>query len=89
MKRQQWHHFHDENGNYGITTFFWDKIFAPIMSAPSARIKPDCIQSRLHAGNCQLYPKVAELSGGSRTGPPTPARTPTRLILQKGYRNGE
>src|SRR3546814_2243137 len=25
--RHMAHHFHDEKGNYGITNFFWDRLF--------------------------------------------------------------
>ena len=35
MKRRHMaHHFHDENGNYGITTFFWDKVFGTYYDRP-------------------------------------------------------
>jgi hypothetical protein len=36
-KRHMAHHFHDERGNYGITSYFWDRRSAPSTTGPSAR----------------------------------------------------
>ena len=38
-KRHMAHHFHDENGNYGITTFFWDKVFGTYYDRPERPVK--------------------------------------------------
>jgi hypothetical protein len=33
-------HFHDENGDYGISTFFWDKLFGTHYDRPERPEKP-------------------------------------------------
>lgn len=67
------HHFHDEDGNYGITSFFWDKVFGTYYD----RAKGDRPQKSPTVFNlgytpevAKVYPKVAELSGGVATGHP-------------------
>jgi sterol desaturase/sphingolipid hydroxylase (fatty acid hydroxylase superfamily) len=72
-KRHMAHHFHDEDGNYGITTFFWDKAFGTYYD----RAKGDRPQKSPTVFNlgydedvAKEYPWVAELSGGVATGHP-------------------
>jgi len=70
-KRHMAHHFHDENGNYGITTFFWDKVFKTYYDRPERPEKsPTVFNLGYTPEMAELYPKVAELSGGVATGHP-------------------
>ena len=55
MKRRHMaHHFHDENGNYGITTFFWDKVFGTYYDRPERPEKSPTVF------NLGYTPEVAE-----------------------------
>ena len=67
------HHFHDENGNYGITSFFWDKAFGTYYDR-SKGDRPEKSATVFNLGYtpevAEIYPKVAELSGGVATGHP-------------------
>ncbi len=72
MKRRHMaHHFHDENGNYGITTFFWDKVFGTYYDRPE---RPEKSATVFNLGYdeevAKVYPWVANLSGGVATGHP-------------------
>lgn len=70
-KRHMAHHFHDETGNYGITTFLWDKLFGTFYDRAE---RPEKSQTVFNLGYtpevARRYPKVAELSGGVATGHP-------------------
>ena len=72
MKRRHMaHHFHDENGNYGITTFFWDKIFKTWYDRPERPEKSPTVFNLGYTEEvAKAYPYVAELSGGVATGHP-------------------
>ena len=72
MKRRHMaHHFHDENGNYGITTFFWDKVFGTYYDRPERPVKsPTVFNLGYDDEVAKTYPWVAELSGGVATGHP-------------------
>jgi len=72
MKRRHMaHHFHDENGNYGITTFFWDKVFGTYYDRPERPVKsPTVFNLGYDEEVAKVYPWVAELSGGVATGHP-------------------
>ena len=67
------HHFHDENGNYGITSFFWDKAFGTYYDR-SKGDRPEKSATVFNLGYtpevAEIYPKVAELSGDVATGHP-------------------
>ena len=70
-KRHMAHHFHDENGNYGITTFFWDKVFGTYYDRPERPAKsPTVFNLGYTPEMAERYPWVAELSGGVATGHP-------------------
>ena len=70
-KRHLAHHFHDENGNYGITTFFWDKVFGTYYDRAERPVKsPTVFNLGYTPEMADRYPKVAELSGGVATGHP-------------------
>jgi sterol desaturase/sphingolipid hydroxylase (fatty acid hydroxylase superfamily) len=72
MKRRHMaHHFHDENGNYGITTFFWDKLFGTWYDrADRPEKSPTVFNLGYTPEVAKRWPKVAELSGGVATGHP-------------------
>jgi sterol desaturase/sphingolipid hydroxylase (fatty acid hydroxylase superfamily) len=72
MKRRHMaHHFHDENGNYGITTFFWDKVFGTYYDRPERPEKSPTVFNLGYTPEvAEVYPYVAKLSGGVATGHP-------------------
>lgn len=72
MKRRHMaHHFHDESGNYGITTFFWDKVFKTYYDRPERPQKSATVFNLGYTEEvAEVYPWVAELSGGVATGHP-------------------
>jgi sterol desaturase/sphingolipid hydroxylase (fatty acid hydroxylase superfamily) len=72
MKRQHMaHHFHDENGNYGITSFFWDRLFGTYYDRPQRPVKsPTVFNLGYTPEMAERYPHVARLSGGVATGHP-------------------
>jgi len=60
------HHFHDENGNYGITNFAWDRLFGTLYTRNERpRKSPTVFNLGYGKDVAQRYPWVAELSGGS------------------------
>jgi sterol desaturase/sphingolipid hydroxylase (fatty acid hydroxylase superfamily) len=70
-KRHMAHHFHDENGNYGITTFLWDKLFGTFYDRPERPKKsPTVFNLGYTPEMAEKYPHVARLSGGVATGHP-------------------
>lgn len=70
-KRHMAHHFHDENGNYGITTFFWDKLFGTFYDRSERKEKSPTVFNLGYTPEvAQIYPRVAELSGGVAEGHP-------------------
>ncbi|HYI63676.1 MAG TPA: sterol desaturase family protein [Allosphingosinicella sp.] len=72
MKRRHMaHHFHDENGNYGITTFFWDKVFRTYYDRAERPEKSPTVFNLGYTEEVAAeFPWVAELSGGVATGHP-------------------
>jgi len=72
MKRQHMaHHFHDENGNYGITSFFWDRLFGTYYDRPQRPQKSPTVFNLGYTPEvAEKYPHVAKLSGGVATGHP-------------------
>jgi sterol desaturase/sphingolipid hydroxylase (fatty acid hydroxylase superfamily) len=70
-KRHMAHHFHDENGNFGITTFFWDKLFGTYYDRPERPKKSETVFNLGYTPEvAERYPHVARLSGGVATGHP-------------------
>lgn len=70
-KRHMAHHFHDENGNYGITTFLWDKVFGTYYDRPERPKKsPTVFNLGYTPEAAERWPHVARLSGGVATGHP-------------------
>jgi sterol desaturase/sphingolipid hydroxylase (fatty acid hydroxylase superfamily) len=72
MKRRHMaHHFHDESGNFGITTFFWDKVFGTYYDRPERPEKSATVFNLGYTEEvAETYPWVAEMSGGVATGHP-------------------
>ena len=72
MKRRHMaHHFHDESGNFGITTFFWDKVFKTYYDRAERPAKSPTVFNLGYTEEvAEEYPWVAELSGGVATGHP-------------------
>ena len=70
-KRHMAHHFHDENGNYGITTFFWDKLFGTHYDRPERPEKSPTVFNLGYTPEvAEKWPHVAQLSGGVAQGHP-------------------
>jgi sterol desaturase/sphingolipid hydroxylase (fatty acid hydroxylase superfamily) len=72
MKRQHMaHHFHDENGNYGITSFFWDRLLGTYYDRKERPAKSPTVFNLGYTNEvAEKYPHVARLSGGVATGHP-------------------
>jgi sterol desaturase/sphingolipid hydroxylase (fatty acid hydroxylase superfamily) len=72
MKRQHMaHHFHDENGNYGITSFFWDRLLGTYYDRKDRPKKSPTVFNLGYTNEvAEQYPHVARLSGGVATGHP-------------------
>ena len=59
------HHFHDEVGNYGITSFVIDRLFGTYYaSARERKRSPHVFNLGYDAGEAIRFPWVARLSGG-------------------------
>ena len=70
-KRHMAHHFHDEDGNFGITTFFWDKVFKTYYDRPERPNKSPTVFNLGYTEEvAKVYPYVSDLSGGVATGHP-------------------
>jgi sterol desaturase/sphingolipid hydroxylase (fatty acid hydroxylase superfamily) len=70
-KRHMAHHFHDENGNYGITSFVWDRLFGTFYDRPQRPKKSPTVFNLGYTPEvAERYPHVAKLSGGVATGHP-------------------
>ena len=59
------HHFHDERGNYGITNYFWDRVFGTFYERPERPVKSATVFNLGYTEEvAKTYPWVKELSGG-------------------------
>jgi len=57
------HHFHSEKGNYGITNFFWDKLFATFYKSPEEVSRSETVFNLGYSkSESEKYPWVTELS---------------------------
>lgn len=57
------HHFHNEQGNYGITNFFWDRLLGTIYESPGQVARSATVRNLGYAGEeTRRYPWVARLS---------------------------
>lgn len=65
------HHFHNENGNYGITNYLWDRLLGTYYEDNATLGKsPTVFNLGYTEEEAALYPWVAQMSGG--LGPSTP-----------------
>ncbi len=75
MKRRHMeHHFHDEDGNYGITSFLPDKLFGTLYDRRERPVKSKTVFNLGYdAKVAERWPWVKRLSGGlPPLGPPRP-----------------
>lgn len=64
-QRHMEHHFHDENGNFGITNLFWDRLFGTLYERADRKQKSPTVFNLGYTDEvAAIYPKVRELSGG-------------------------
>lgn len=74
-KRHMEHHFHDEDGNFGITNFIWDRLFGTLYSRAN---RPDKSTTVFNLGYddamARRYPWVANRSRSSAAANPRRAR---------------
>lgn len=75
-QRHMEHHFHDERGNYGITNFFWDKLFGSYYERGERPEKSGTVFNLGYTPEMAArYPIVAQLSGGLAKGHPSRRRS--------------
>ena len=83
------HHFHCETGNYGITNYFWDRLFgsfyARVQDVPHS---PTVFNLGYTAAEAERFPWVQRLSNGNRCdGSPRPFRVGRpESIANDGFR---
>lgn len=69
--RHMAHHFHDETGNFGITNYFWDRLFGTLYERHERKAKSPTVFNLGYTPEvAERYPWVAKLSGGVTTGHP-------------------
>jgi sterol desaturase/sphingolipid hydroxylase (fatty acid hydroxylase superfamily) len=69
--RHMEHHFHDEAGNFGITNFFWDRLFGTLYARRDRPAKSATVFNLGYTPEVAVrYPWVARLSGGIAAGHP-------------------
>lgn len=69
--RHMAHHFHDETGNFGITNFFWDRLFGTFYERPDRAAKSPTVFNLGYTPEvAETYPWVERLSGGIAAGHP-------------------
>jgi sterol desaturase/sphingolipid hydroxylase (fatty acid hydroxylase superfamily) len=62
------HHFHNEQGNYGITSMIWDRAFATLYRRPQEVPRSATVHNLGYAGpERETYPWVAEISDDDAT----------------------
>jgi sterol desaturase/sphingolipid hydroxylase (fatty acid hydroxylase superfamily) len=70
-KKHMAHHFHDETGNFGITTFLWDKLFGTHYDRTERPEKSATVFNLGYTPEvAEKWPHVAKLSGGVETAHP-------------------
>ena len=78
-QRHMEHHFHDENGNFGITNFFWDRLFGTLYEREERPVKSATVFNLGYDEDAaQRYPWVADLSGGVSDDTPRDKRQPKK-----------
>lgn len=62
--RHMAHHFHDEKGNYGITNFFWDRVFGTLYERRDRKERSPTVFNLGYTDEVAThYPWVKQLSG--------------------------
>jgi sterol desaturase/sphingolipid hydroxylase (fatty acid hydroxylase superfamily) len=75
------HHFHSEQGNFGITSFIWDRIFGTLYRRPQDVARSTTAHNLGYVGaERDAYPWVAELSADDATYAAARRRRPGRSI---------
>ena len=70
-QRHNEHHYFDENGNYGITNYAWDRLLGTYYEKRERpRRSPTVFNLGYDETVAQSYPWVRELSGGIASGHP-------------------
>ncbi len=70
--RHMAHHFHDERGNFGITSYLWDKLLGTYYERIEKDKKSETVFNLGYTAEvAERYPHVARLSGGVATGHPS------------------
>ena len=70
--RHMAHHFHDERGNFGITSYIWDRFFGTYYERIEKDKKSETVFNLGYTPEvAERYPHVARLSGGVATGHPS------------------
>lgn len=63
--RHMEHHFHDETGNFGITNYWWDRLFASHYAKVAGRPKSPTVFNLGYTDEIAArWPRVRDLSGG-------------------------
>jgi hypothetical protein len=63
--RHMAHHFHDEDGNFGITNFVPDRLFGTLYERAERKAKSPTVFNLGYTEEvARQYPWVARLSGG-------------------------
>ncbi|MFN4089681.1 MAG: sterol desaturase family protein [Alphaproteobacteria bacterium] len=61
------HHFHNENGNYGITNYAWDRLLSTYYEKPAQVPRSPTVRNLGYQGEAaERYPWVAELTEAQR-----------------------
>ena len=69
------HHFHSEHGNFGITNFFWDRVFGTFYAEAKGVPRSETVFNLGYTGPVTArFPWVATLSGIVPDGRPVPRR---------------
>lgn len=70
-KRHMAHHFHDENGNFGITSFWPDRLFGTLYDRQDRPEKSETVFNLGYTDSvAEVYPWVSRMSGGVARGHP-------------------
>jgi len=70
-KRHMAHHFHDESGNFGITSFLWDRLFGTYYDRADRPEKSETVFNLGYTPEvARIYPWVGQMSGGVETSHP-------------------
>ncbi|QCE32114.1 sterol desaturase family protein [Acetobacteraceae bacterium] len=68
------HHFHDEDGNYGITNYLWDRFFSTYYESATDRPRsPKVFNLGYTLEEAKKYPWVMDLTGSPPRDRPDPA----------------